>query len=140
MKPSLAQERQALLEQIEASRQRYRRMLADTPASRRQQVSLAFHRAHPDFPRSHTLRWVNRHPWLIAAGAGSVLGLAVMRLNGKSGLSAGMRGGIGRDAVYKNPLQKIATLGSMLLHHKARLQLAGRLTSKALRWLNRLGA
>lgn len=135
MKPSLAQERQALLEQIEASRQRYRRMLADVPMSRRQQASLAFHRTHPDFPRSHTLRWVSSHPWLIVAGAGSLLGLAVMRLNAKSGISAGIRRGV----VYKTPLQKIATIGSMLLHHKARLQLAGRLTSKALRWLNRLG-
>ena len=82
---SLEQERQALLEQIHASRAAYRRMLGqyDEPGHPQEgghAVSHVHHARHlrgmpSGFPRSTTMRWIVSHPYAIA---GAAAGLAAL--------------------------------------------------------------
>lgn len=73
--PSLEEERRALLEQIHASRDAYRRMLTEQDM----QEAAAENRLHAlngtgDFPRSSTIRWIIQHPYLtVAAVAGAAV-------------------------------------------------------------------
>ena len=76
MKPSLEEERRALLAQIEASRAVYRRMLSGTPDIAGSGTSSAdqkgMQKGMPtdkivSFPRSRTMRWVMDHPLAVAA-------------------------------------------------------------------------
>lgn len=73
MKPSLEEERRALLAQIEASRAVYRRLLTGTaapePANPQVALSSSARTEHIDvFPRSRTVQWVMAHPVTVAAG------------------------------------------------------------------------
>ncbi|WP_151447139.1 hypothetical protein [Lacisediminimonas profundi] len=82
---SLEQERQALLEQIHASRAAYRRMLGQYdepghPDEGGHAVSHIHHAQHlrgmpGEFPRSSTMRWIVSHPYAIA---GAAAGLAAL--------------------------------------------------------------
>ncbi len=77
--PSLEDERNALLEQIHASRAVYRRMLTEQDE---QAQAAAENRLHgiggrPDFPRSRTIRWIMQHPYISAAAVAGVAGMAV---------------------------------------------------------------
>jgi hypothetical protein len=67
---SLEEERQALLEQIHASRDAYRRMLrqSDT-AEEKNTESVGLIGKGSGFPRSMTVRWIMQHPYLCAAVA-----------------------------------------------------------------------
>lgn len=68
---SLQEEREALLEQIHASRSAYRRMLTqeDTEEYARSVSAANAHNADPshNFPRSKTVRWIMQHPYLSAS-------------------------------------------------------------------------
>lgn len=71
MKPSLEEERRALLKQIEASRATYRRMLGGkTDATHARQMHIHSALNHPTgkavFPRSRTVKWVMEHPLAVA--------------------------------------------------------------------------
>lgn len=81
---SLEQERQALLEQIHASRAAYRRMLGqyDEPGHPQEGGHAVSHVHHAHlrgmpsgFPRSTTMRWIVSHPYAIA---GAAAGLAAL--------------------------------------------------------------
>lgn len=73
MRPSLEEERRALLAQIEASRAVYRRMLSGTADVAAQDAARSTHRVvqaekYAGFPRSRTVRWVMDHPLAVAVG------------------------------------------------------------------------
>ena len=78
MKPSLEEERRALLAQIEASRTAYRRMLTGTVAPDSASSTAVFSSTeHASvFPRSRTVRWVMAHPVTVAAGVALLVWVA----------------------------------------------------------------
>lgn len=75
---SLEEERQAILQRMQASREHYRHMLRDQP-----EVHANPH--HPEgrhavyavdrneFPRSKTMRWIAQHPFLCAAAVAALI-------------------------------------------------------------------
>ena len=88
MKPSLEEERRALLAQIEASRAGYRRMLAGQSEEQVQNQTQyrdgpaaagRLARGSPGFPRSRTVQWIMDHPMTVAAGV-AILVWAVPRI------------------------------------------------------------
>lgn len=72
---SLEEERQALLEQIHASRESYRRMLMQSDALEEKSTESHMNLVGKDngFPRSTTMRWVMQHPYLSAAVATAIV-------------------------------------------------------------------
>lgn len=69
--PSLTEERQALLDQIHASRDAYRRMLSSESNEKAEKMKAAeFSQANQraTFPRSKTIGWIMEHPYATAAG------------------------------------------------------------------------
>lgn len=132
MKPTLEEERRALLEQIEASRNVYRRMLTGNPpqANFKSPQTGARSMLGPDFPRSHTMRWLIAHRWQLALGA-----LAIVLVIP------------GRRLINQNTLKKIksmpgsssvkalGTAGVSLLRSRNSLHLAGRIAGLLLRWM-----
>jgi hypothetical protein len=67
---SIAEEKEALLARMQASRVAYRRMLQDTD-----DATAAHSRSPNAFPRSKTIRWIRDHPYLTAfAVAALVIG------------------------------------------------------------------
>jgi hypothetical protein len=77
--PSLEEERQALLEQIHASRAAYRRMLTEQDEQAQAAAESRLHgiREDPAFPRSRTIRWIMQHPYISAAAVAGVVGVAI---------------------------------------------------------------
>jgi hypothetical protein len=74
---SLEEERRALLEQIHASRETYRRMLTKSGSRNNDIIDVDIvdaGRPHR-FPRSMTMRWLTRHPYMSAA---VVVGVALL--------------------------------------------------------------
>lgn len=131
MSPSLEQERRALLEQFESSRAVYRRMLngnhTTQTASTLRRAS-AISRLGPDFPRSHTMRWVIEHRWQLALGAAALILI-------RPGLQLAKRHNINKvRALPQNSKVKIlTTTGMRLLQSRNSLHVAGRLASILLR-------
>jgi hypothetical protein len=72
---SLEEERQALLEQIHASREAYRRMLmqSHTFEGKNTESHMSLVGKDTGFPRSMTMRWIMQHPYLSAAAATAIL-------------------------------------------------------------------
>lgn len=122
MKPSLEEERRALLEQIEASRAVYRRMLAGDEKRPAGSVLLVKPRnalnAHT-FPRSRTVRWVMDHPWWIALGVAAIVWAGPGRLTGLFGRAAQPRS--------KKAVKSMTSIGALLLRDQSKLRTAGRL-------------
>src|SRR4051812_39002559 len=72
---SLEEERQALLEQIHASRDAYRRMLMQSDALEEKKTESRMSLISKDtgFPRSMTMRWIMQHPYLCAAAVTAIV-------------------------------------------------------------------
>jgi hypothetical protein len=82
---SIEDERQAILDRMEASRERYRRMLRDQPeviANVHHPVGRHAAYAVPEdrFPRSAAMRWVAQHPLLCAAAVAAVVVIGPRRI------------------------------------------------------------
>lgn len=123
MKSSLEDERRALLDQIEARRTHYRRLLLDDQKT----------------AGSRSIQWVKDHPlWiiggavLVALVARRVIGAGenAMRRNPRDhGAPDGWRWGDGLRALLK--------AGALMLRHPLRLRTAARLGHTALHWMRR---
>ncbi len=133
MRPTLEEERRALLEQFEASRAVYRRMLSGTSRARvtssLRQTGRASHIA-PGFPRSQTMRWIIAHRWQLALGAAAFI---LIRPDRKL---------FNRHAVKKirptprsSAAKSLAAAGASLLQSRSNLHLAGRVAGMLLRWM-----
>lgn len=75
---SLEDERRALLDQIHSSREIYRRMLTkdDKPARGTTIEGRVVEVRTPDrFPRSMTMQWITRHPYVMGAAAAAAVAL-----------------------------------------------------------------
>lgn len=82
---SLEDERQAILDRMEASRNRYQRMLRNQPeviANVHHPVGRHAAYAVPEdrFPRSAALRWVAHHPLLCVAAIAAVVAIGPRRI------------------------------------------------------------
>jgi hypothetical protein len=79
---SLEEERQALLEQIHASREAYRRMLMQSDAhsdafeGKNTESHMSLVGKDTGFPRSITIRWFMQHPYVCAAVAAAIVVVA----------------------------------------------------------------
>jgi hypothetical protein len=79
--PSLQEERDALLEHIHASRAAYRRMLTEVNAVEEEKFQNEAARLAPEqpgFPRSRTMRWIIKHPYLSALAVAGTAALVVI--------------------------------------------------------------
>lgn len=109
---SLQAERQALLEQIHASRNAYRRLLTQDDADQYlQETNALYSDPRHRFPRSMTVRWIMQHPYLCASlVAGTVALLGQKRI---------------RRAVVSNRgaiMTTLAATGSMAVRNQPALQ------------------
>lgn len=133
MRPTLEEERRALLEQFEASRAVYRRMLSGTRTARitssLRHTGSASHIA-PDFPRSHTMRWIIAHRWQLAFGAAAfILIRPDQRLFNTYAIKKD------KPIPRSSALKVLASVGASLLQSRSNLHLAGRLAGMLLRWV-----
>lgn len=77
---SLEEERQAILQRMQESRQHYRHMLRDQPEvhvnpNHPQGWHAAYAVADDQFPRSKTLRWIAQHPFMCAAAVVALIAI-----------------------------------------------------------------
>lgn len=105
MSTALEDEQKALLERMEASRSSYRSMFIHEDED--EQV----HDRHA-FPRSHTFKFIMRHPYYISFGALAALSLVSHgRLNkavkGGAALTAGMLGSSARTLMMRQVLPSV---------------------------------
>jgi hypothetical protein len=133
MRPTLEEERRALLEQFEASRAVYRRMLSGTHTARitssLRQTGSALHIA-PDFPRSHTMSWIIAHRWQLALGAAAfILIRPDRRLFNRNAVKKG------RPMPRSSAVKALAAASASLLQNRSNLHLAGRVAAMLLRWM-----
>jgi hypothetical protein len=136
MKPSLEDERRALLEQIEASRAVYRRMLTDEPTR-----SAASGRS----VRSRGTAWMLDHPLWVAGGV-ALLVLMVPRIAARRRRSAAKQAAqptaqrrAGQNApemaARGNTLRALLTVAVLLLRDPARLRAAAQVAGSTWQWL-----
>jgi hypothetical protein len=139
MRTSLEEERRLLLEQIEASRAVYRRMLSGQGPDRNSTMSEAMmtrQRLHS--PRRQIVQWMVDHPLHVAAGVTLLVWLGprlIQRIRAqrqkKRALETSLpnRGG--------GTVKAIATVLILLLRDPRRLQSTTKLLTTAWRWLRR---
>jgi len=140
--PSLQEERDALLEHIHASRAAYRRMLTDLNAAEEQKFENEIARLAPEtpgFPRSMTVRWIMKHPYISAFAAAGTAALLIV------GPRRAVRTVSNRVAVLKHSIPKrggpvlgaLTAVATALLRNPSRVQLAVRAFSSVTRFLKR---
>lgn len=134
MKPSLEDERRALLEQIEASRAVYRRMLTDAPTDRTARATPA---------RSRGVAWMLDHPLWVAGGV-ALLVLLVPRITAHRRQTAARQQARQRVAERMpepagsgGTLRALLTVGALLLRDPARMRAAAQFAGSAWQWLQR---
>lgn len=148
MRTTLEEERRALLEQIEASRAVYRRMLSGSDSTTRkglghsgsglQQASVKSTIA-ADFPRSHTIRWIIAHRWQLAIGvtAAVILLGPGRKLANQPGM--GKVGAKVRTKVRAIPRSGVAhavvAAGTKLLGNRNSWRAAGKIAGLLTRWM-----
>ena len=138
MRTSLEEERRALLEQIEASRQVYRRMLSGDTADPRTIRTHGTPARRPDSSLGRQIgRWMSEHPLQIAAGVALLVWLA-------PGLIRRVRSRPARRAKSSAPgpragtAKAMATVLMLLLRDPRRLENTASLLNTVWRWLRRV--
>ena len=118
MSSTLEQERDLILEQIQASREIYRQILATPPSTdRRSNVMPA------DFPRSRTFLWIRDHPWITTSAFVALIWLGANRLL----QNRHARHPSKRNFSAYRPIKTLLAIGEILLQNPSRLKIVGRL-------------
>ena len=142
MKSSLEDERRALLEQIEASRSVYRRMLADEPdpaAARRPPYANATARhAQDQGAGTRAMQWMMDHPLWVAGGVALVVLLAPRVISARKRATRHAE----RRQREPEPRQggtarALLTAAALLLRDPARMRAAARMAQAAWQWMQR---
>lgn len=155
MKSSLEEERRALLEQIEASRAVYRRMLSGSPSA--YEAGQAQHgpasarigdgaagsvRSGPDFPRSRTVQWVMDHPVMVAAGVAVLVWAAPRWWSRRPAAKALPARRLHKEAAREEiPLARegtaraLITAGALLLRNPATMRTLSHFAGTVWQWL-----
>jgi hypothetical protein len=144
MNTTLEEERRALLEQIEASRVVYRRMLSgsDSNASKGTgySSSAAQHaggiRTMPSgFPRSHTMRWIIAYRWQLAIGVtAAIILLGPGRKLADQPVVGKLRGKV-RAIPRSGAVYSAVAAGTRLLGSRNSLRAAGKIAGLLMRWM-----
>ncbi len=142
MKPSLEDERRALLEQIEASRAVYRRMLAGDDAGPTPAVpsESAVRRAQGDAGRGKAIQWMMDHPLWVAGGV-ALLVLLAPRVLGAGTQAARRRKQAKRREREREretgggTVRALVTAAALLLRDPARMRAALRYGQMAIGWI-----
>lgn len=145
MKPSLEDERRALLEQIEASRTVYRRMLADeplgaTPTGRAAARSgAAGDTAGATSLGQRGMRWMFAHPLWVAGGVALLVLLAPRMMRRRRQAKARELTTPASTAAMPSggSWRALLTVTALLLRDPARLRTAMQLSAQAWHWLQR---
>lgn len=139
MKSSLEDERRALLEQIEASRAVYRRMLAGESGT----GSTPSVRHTADTPtelswRNRTMQWIFAHPLQVAAAV-ALLVLLAPRIADSTRTAAHRKKARQQERASSSggTLRALLTVAALLLRDPARLRAATAIVGNAWRWLSR---
>ena len=128
MRSALEQERDLILEQIQASREIYRQILATpTYVGRKRKVM------PPDFPRSRTFRWVKDHPWITTSVFAALTWLGMNRLLRNRHTKQASK----QISTASRPLKALFTIGALLLQNPTRVKMVGRLAGNLLEWIKR---
>ncbi len=144
MRPSLEEERRALLAQIETSRAVYQRLLSgSTGVSDRQATHSSLHGTETgndtDFPRSRTVRWMMDHPLAVAAGVGVLVWAAprwwASARRGRSGkLAEHEPRQARRDVPTEGTGRALLTAAALLMRNPATMRTLEWAASTAWRW------
>lgn len=139
MKSSLEDERRALLEQIEASRAVYRRMLSDEPGPGMASPSHArdaTRQGRYAGAGTRAMQWMMEHPLWVAGGVALVV-LLLPRMTG-----AGKRDVRRNERRHREPeprqggtLRALLTVAALLLRDPARMRAATRIAQTAWQWM-----
>lgn len=144
MSTTLEEERRALLEQIEASRAVYRRMLNGSDTYTRKRIrhsGSAMQRAgaiptmEGGFPRSHTMRWLIAHRWQLAIGITAAIillgpGRKLANQPAMSKVRTKVRAITGSGAVHA-----VVTAGTKLISNRNSLRAAGKIAGLLMQWM-----
>ena len=150
MKHSLEDERRALLEQIEASRAVYRRMLSDEPVATAARHLPHQHAAQPSpGAGARAMQWMTDHPLWVAGGV-ALLVLLAPRVIGAGKKVARRRTHKQHEREFdqmreheREPRQQggtlraLLTVAALLLRDPARLRAAARIGQTAWQWMQR---
>jgi hypothetical protein len=128
MRSALEQERDLILEQIQASREIYRQILA-TPTS----VSATSKRKimPSDFPRSRTFRWIIDHPYVTTSAFAALIWLGVNRLLKNHSTKYQSK----KVARASSPIKALIAVGAILLQNPSRLKIIRRVVGTVLAWI-----
>lgn len=167
MKSSLEDERRALLEQIEASRAVYRRMLSGEPVSDLSPSGAAHRRLHGSAPahayssasvmdtrasnfaaiRNRSAQWVRAHPLWMAGGVALLVLLAPRIIGGRARAARQRRARdrtasadnemLARQSRSSGTLRALLTVTALLLRDPARLRAMASVAGSAWQWLQR---
>lgn len=141
MKSSLEDERRALLEQIEASRAVYRRMLTGEPITGRTQSARHAGGLSTEMPaeqsrHNRAMQWIFEHPLQVAAAV-ALLVLLAPRIAGRTrGLRHREVRRQERALASGGTLRALLTVAAMLLRDPVRLRTVTTVARNAWRWLS----
>lgn len=148
MSTTLEEERRALLEQIEASRAVYRRMLSSSDSNTRKGIAhsgtaLLRNSVNPtiaaNFPRSHTIRWIVAHRWQLAIGVTAAIillgpGRKLANQPAMGKVSTKVRTKV-RAIPRSGVAHAVVAAGTKLLSHRNSLRAAGKFAGLLMRWM-----
>ncbi len=144
MKASLEDERRKLLEQIEASRAVYRRMLSGEPVSTASRTlphgGLAPRQGYGVRRSERVLHWMTEHPLWVAGAVALLVLLAPRVVNARRRAARVAVSHLHRDPDHPRrggSLRALLTTTAVLLRHPAQLRAAERIAQSAWRWLQR---
>ena len=130
MRSALEQERDLILEQIQASREIYRQILAaPTSASATSKRKIM----PSDFPRSRTFRWIKDHPWITTSAFAALTWLGVNRLLRNRHTKYTSK----KNSTASGPIKALLTIGAILIQNPSRLKIVGRLAGSLLEWVKK---
>jgi hypothetical protein len=141
--PSLQEERDALLEHIHASRAAYRRMLTEVNTAEEQKLDNRIAKLAPEqpgFPRSMTVRWIMKHPYLSALAVAGTAALVVIGPRRAMQTIGNRTAALKHSAAIRGSgpvLGALTAVASTMLRNPSRVQLAVRAFSSAAQFLRR---
>lgn len=147
MKPSLEEERRALLMKIETSRAMYRRMLGgETQTTHVSQPQADPALSHPignaTFPRSQTMKWVMEHPVAVATGVALLIWAVPRWWVSRSPASKARASGthkadthIHTDQSSEGTTRALITTAALLLRNPTTLRKLSRFAGSAWQWV-----
>jgi hypothetical protein len=138
MKSSLEEQRHALLEQIDASRAVYRRMLADANASSAARRPIRQGRLkHQAHVVERTMQWMMDHPLYVAGGVALIAMLAprIIGAGKRTADATSEQASASAPQHLTGTRRALLAAGALLLRDPARMHAAARLLQSTWQWV-----